>query len=104
MSLTKKDLIEGEYYSVIDKTYSGKLIMKYIEPTTDFARCLAVYVSTMNYQCQFRKSTPWLLCRIINKATEEEKHWLNECILADKYIEYEEVIKSFVIPEINLIL
>lgn len=28
-------------------------------------------------------------------ATPEEKHWLNECIKADKFITYEEAIKTF---------
>jgi hypothetical protein len=31
-------------------------------------------------------------------ATPEEKHWLEECIKADKFIEYDEAMKSF-IPE-----
>lgn len=36
----------------------------------------------------------------IRLATPEEKHWLDWCILANKYVEYEEAIKHYVGPTI----
>lgn len=37
----------------------------------------------------------------IRLATPEEKHWLDWCILANKYVEYEEAMKHYIPIVVN---
>lgn len=47
----------------------------------------------------FKKNTSWCYKasnRTFRLATFEEKHWLNECIKQNKFIEFDEAMKSFI--------
>lgn len=55
----------------------------------------------INKRLEFNKGKSWCYKgnhRTYRLATPEEKHWLNCCITADKFITFEEAMKSF-IPE-----
>jgi len=87
--IKKEDLIIGEIY----KSTRGSHIFKYVDKNgSDNLYC--------NDRNKFGKKNATVgngLDNITN-ATSEEKHWLEECIKADKFIEYDEAMKSF-IPE-----
>lgn len=86
-----KDLKEGEIYSCIHHSVSD--VDRCIFKATDNNHI----VSRLTYgQSRFWNSSNFnhSLSKI-QKATEEEKHWLNECIKANKFIPLEEALKSF---------
>jgi len=87
--IKKEDLIIGEIY----KSTTGSHIFKYVDKNgSDNFYC--------NNRSNFGKEKATVgkgLDNIIN-ATPEEKHWLEECIKLDKFITFEEAMKSF-IPE-----
>jgi len=87
--IKKEDLIKGEVYN----STTGSHIFKYVDKN-----------GSNNFYCNnrnsFGKEKATIgkgLDNIIN-ATPEEKHWLKECIKLDKFITFEEAMKSF-IPE-----
>ena len=85
-----ESLIYNEYYTDEDVIF--------IAPTTKSG----IRKSTISY-C---KSNHWSLSyEKLRIATPEEKHWLNECIRLNKYISFDEAMKTYVNQyEINLIL
>jgi len=87
--IKKEDLIIGEIYN----STTGFHIFKYIDKNeSDNLYC--------NNRSRFGKEKATVgigLDNIVN-ATPEEKHWLEECIKLDKFITFEEAMKSF-IPE-----
>jgi hypothetical protein len=85
--IKKEELIEGEIYvfdnKFINKIQNGHLNIKcWISIPDEY-----FYKNSSNNQTN----------NIIN-ATSEEKHWLNEAIKLDKFITFEEAMKTF-IPE-----
>lgn len=86
--IKKEELIEGEIY----KSTLYNHIFKYLDKNGDNnITCSATH---FNKDCATIGNG---LNNIIN-ATPEEKHWLNTCIQQDKFITFEEAMKSF-IPE-----
>jgi len=87
--IKKEDLIIGEIYN----STTGSHIFKYIDKN-----------GNNNLYCNNRsrfgkeKATVGIGLDNIVNATPEEKHWLEECIKLDKFITFDEAIKSF-IPE-----
>lgn len=97
-----KDLKEGEIYSCIHHSVSD--VDRCIFKATDNNHI----VSRLTYgQSKFWNSSNFnQSLSKIQKATEEEKHWLNKCIKANKFIPLEEALKSFkqeVLVQTNLI-
>lgn len=100
--MNKNELKEGEIYNY--KIYNFVYIVK-LDIENNIPRFrngfggIYVYDNNEN-QNQFGKERTlhYLHEGIFTKATPEEKHWLNTCISADKFISYEEAMKSF-IPE-----
>ena len=87
--IKKEELIEGEIY----KVYNGSLtyIMK---ATKDLEN-----VKNIPEYCEFMKQGCFNGSYLtFTNATPEEKHWLNEAIRLDKFITFEEAMKTF-IPE-----
>lgn len=86
MSIKKKDLIEGEYY--VQNLNSDSLGIHYIfkKGTTKAVERGGSYLNNWDSN-GFRG--------ILRLATSEEKHWLKECIKADKFILKSEAMKSF---------
>lgn len=93
--LKKKDLKEGEIYTITDKSYPGKKIIHKYERMDDSDRSYGYYITDFSTNWKFERSTPYLSNREINHSTKEECHWLNCCIQADKFIPYEEAMKTF---------
>lgn len=58
-------------------------------------RSYGYYLSTYENGNSFKRSTPWLRNRTIQKSTPQEKHWLNECIKANVFIPFEDAMKTF---------
>ena len=78
-SISKEDLVEGEIYLYDD-------------------RHIAIYPKGGNVHLNPNSFTPekeWMWNLDIKNTTPEQKHWLNECIKADKFIPYDEAMKSF---------
>jgi hypothetical protein len=93
--MRKEDLIEGEYYTITDKSYPGKVIIHKYERMDDLHRSYGYYISTYESNNCFRRSTPWLPNRTIKKSTPQEIDWLNECIKANRFISFEDAMKTF---------
>lgn len=87
--IKKEELIEGEIY----KADNGSLtyIMKATKDLEN-VKNIPEYCEFMKHGC-FNGSD-----LTFTNATPEEKHWLNCCITADKFITFEEAMKTF-IPE-----
>lgn len=83
--IKKEDLIEGEIY----KSNLYGHIFKYLDKDKD-----------QNPHCikeSFGKDSATVGngLKNISIATQEEKHWLNTCIEADKFVTFEESMKTF---------
>lgn len=89
------DLKKGEIYTITDTSYKGKVIIHKYERMSDSNRSYGFYLSNYDDANCFVKNTPWLKGRIIKTSTPEEQNWLNECIKANKFISYEEAMKTF---------
>ena len=86
--IKKEELIKGEIY----KNTGNNIIFKCINDKTSYGigfRIINKYFVRNNW---FSSNSEYLL------ATPKEKHWLNCCITADKFITFEEAMKTF-IPE-----
>ena len=100
--IKKEELIEGELYYV-STTYGFWMIGLVTKSnngdnSNDAFRGNATFISE---RLEFNKDQSWCYKanhRTYRLATPEEKHWLNCCITADKFITFEEAMKSF-IPE-----
>lgn len=89
--LQKSDLKEGDIY-VSDPSYDDSYT--YLNKHSLNGRGFGF---NLKLKKDFRSD--WLLSyKNMREATPEEKHWLETCIKADKFISYEEAMKSF-IPE-----
>lgn len=86
-----EELQEGEIYKV--KTNKYNIIFKFkshssgIQNFYNFIRIEDEYY--LKYNCLVDKNFIWDNCN------NEEKHWLNECIKANKFIPYEKAMKTF---------
>lgn len=96
--MNKNELKEGEIYKVklknnVSLTYSVSLtyIMKATKDLKN-VKNIPSYNSFMK-EGDFNNDN-----NIFEIATPEQKHWLNTCIKQDKFVSYEEAMKSF-IPE-----
>jgi len=99
--MNKNELKEGEIYNykIYNHTYIIKLNIKNNNPK--FKNGFGgkyVFESSINKKFAKERTIHYLDKGVFTKATPEEKHWLNSCIDADKFISYEEAMKSF-IPE-----
>jgi hypothetical protein len=86
-----EELQEGEIYSCYHKNVSknNKSIFKATKDNKNVNRVtyeLTSFFKSSNYSYGLSD---------IQIATFKEKHWLNECIKADKFISYEEAMKTF---------
>lgn len=79
--ITKENLIKGEYY----KCGTTNIFIWGINDSSFHLgnNCTTFSVGGGNFSNAERL------------ATDEERHWLNMCIEANKYIEYEEAILTF---------
>ncbi len=90
--LEKKDLIIGEVY----KHENGNLV-KYQFDGDINGKIKGSYIGN-NANKFYKQPDNNFTISCLKLATPEEKHWLNTCIEADKFISYEEAMKTFV-PE-----
>lgn len=89
--LQKSDLKEGEIYKQLGFNY----IFQYDETFNSFSDGIAVGINSRKYYKRWHGND---FDHPMIEATPEEKHWLEECIKADKFVSYEEAMKTFV-PE-----
>ena len=92
--LQKSDLKEGKIYiaQYKERNYQRKYIVKI---TNNMCNCFNIYTNVgMLYRNGIFVNVNLYYC----EATPEEKHWLETCIKANKFVSYEEAIKTF-IPE-----
>ena len=78
-SISKEDLVKGEIY-LYDNAH------------------IAIYPKGGNIHLNSNSFTPereWAWSLDIKNTTPEQKHWLNECIKVNKFIPYDEAMKSF---------
>lgn len=98
-----EDLVIGEYYT----NYYPKLGFRYIIKLGEITNksITAPYFLNLNNTISFYKqySNGFSDCEI-RKATEEEKTWLDACILANKFISKEEALKSKKLETSNFIV
>lgn len=98
--IKKEELIKGEVYHVKDGNFwMIGLIIKGNNGRNDYSlRGDATYITSAN---KFKINECWAYkskTRTYRLATPEEKHWLESCILANEFIEFDEAMKTF-IPE-----
>jgi hypothetical protein len=93
--LQKQDLKEGGIYIAKQKVGVDKYIVKI---TNNMCSCFNIYSYN---KFLYRNGNFSSISLNFYEATLEEKHWLEECIKADKFISYEEAMKTFV-PEFTL--
>lgn len=89
--LQKSDLKEGEIYKQLDFNY----IFLYNKNETYDSFNDGTAISTTDPRYCKRWSANGFEKDMI-EATPEEKHWLETCIKADKFVSYEEAMKTFV--------
>ena len=96
MILNNEDLIEGEFYYCTN--YSGKKNNNFIFKCNDIKE--GVYISDIvnNVYKKAFEFEGTFNGEDIRSATDEEIHWLNQCILADRYIEKNIAMKSYIEP------
>lgn len=97
--LQKSDLKEGEIYTSKSEFNPNNLFIWECSNNNQLIYNFRLYVSNINAQngnlSLTELSHSW---DNIFEATPEEKHWLETCIKENKFISYEEAMKSF-IPE-----
>jgi hypothetical protein len=93
--LQKSDLVDGEIYKQLDFNY----IFLYNKNQNNNVFSNGSAIKNFNY---YKRWSANGFYKPMIEATLEEKHWLKECIKADKFISYEEVMKTFV-PEFTLL-
>ena len=91
------ELKEGEIYYLETKLF--KYIVKYINSELFNERSLikglsSISILTKHYNKSYQN--PGRNHVLIEEATPEQKHWLNECEKANKFISYDDAMKSFV--------
>jgi hypothetical protein len=91
--IERKDLIDNEIYICFVKVLNKKYLIK---KANNFV-CTNIEMSPLKNQL-FHYGGFGNITNEFYEATPEEKHWLEECIKADKFISYEEAMKTFV-PE-----
>lgn len=97
--LQKKDLIKDEIYvDNYDERYNTINLTHLFKATKDLKNCKSIYLKQKENGGIGHHWFNHSLDLVFRKATPEEKHWLNTCIEADKFISYEEAMKTF-IPE-----
>lgn len=89
-TIKKEDLIENEIY-----VHKNGNIVKY-KYLSDFGKVCGEYVGESKNI--FNNNGGNFVIKKLQLATPQEKHWLNSCITADKFITFEEAMKTF-IPE-----
>ena len=100
--IKKEELIEGEIYYV-STTYGFWMIGLVTKSNNgDNSNCdFRGNATFINKRLEFNKDQSWCYKgnhRTYRLATPEEKHWLETCIKENKFVSYEEAMKSF-IPE-----
>ena len=97
--LQKSDLKEGEIYTSKLEFNPDNLFIWECSNNNELIYNFRLYVSNINAQngnlSLTELSHSW---DNIFEATSEEKHWLETCIKANKFVPYEEAMKTF-IPE-----
>jgi len=91
--LQKSDLKEGEIYKQLEFDYI--FLYNKNETSDNFNDGTAISTTAPRYH---KRWTGNGFEKPMVEATPEEKHWLETCIKADKFVEYEEAMKTFV-PE-----
>ena len=91
--IKKEELVEGEIYKISFNS------LEYISKMTEnLYNCINIRVGNNILYKSGNFNNSELL---FSQATPEEKHWLNTCIKLDKFITFEEAMKTF-IPEFVL--
>ncbi len=89
-TIKKEDLIKNKIY-----VHKNGNIVKY-KYLTDFGKICGKHIGESKNI--FNNNGGNFVIKELRLATPQEKHWLNMCIEADKFISYEEAMKTF-IPE-----
>lgn len=98
--ISKKNLKEGEIYTITDNHYLNKILIHKYKKMNDEDRSLGSFLTDFNDKWEFRsQSTPYLTGRNISISTPEEKHWFLECEKADKFIPYDKAMETFGKPK-----
>jgi hypothetical protein len=93
-NLKIEDLVKSGIYRINYEVNDTYMITTY-EGISDSTHIIGTFISNMNKHIwEFSKNdTPYHKGRLVLKATEEEKTWLNACIKANKFIPKEEALK-----------
>jgi len=91
--IKKEELIKGEIY----KNTGNNIIFKCINDKTSQGIGFRIINKCFARNNWFSSNPEYLL------ATSEEKHWLNCCITANKFITFEEAMKTFIPEYVELI-
>jgi hypothetical protein len=88
--IKKEDLIVGEVY----KHDNGNLV-QYLDTCDDY-KIYGHFIgdNRSNFTTHYKAISPFKIGQL-KIATTEEKHWLEECIKLDRFITFEEAMKSF---------
>lgn len=87
--VTKEDLVKGEIYKIWG---NGVYLIHKFEKMESKTNSVGYYISNMdNSNFEFRFSTPYIGDRKIEIASYEEKQWLEECILQNTFIPFEQL-------------
>ena len=88
--IKKEDLIKDEVY--INNNHC-RHIFKY---ENDLYNCINIYSDkSAKINTLFKRGNFTNNKLVFTKATPQEKHWLERCIAADKFIEFTEAMKTF---------
>lgn len=91
--LQKSDLKEGEIYKQLELNYI--FLYNKNETSNSFNDGTAISTYTLRY---YKRWSGNRFIAPMVEATSEEKHWLKECIKANKFVSYKKAMKTFV-PE-----
>ncbi len=88
-----EDLKSDDYYYGEYKDMDGYCIVK--GPPVNGIRP-NIYINSIRYRKAYTPTNNCSVDKNIRLATEEETHWLNCCIENNKFIEFEEAMKTFI--------
>lgn len=90
------DLIKGEFYYCTD--YGGSKNNNFILLFKEDWDCTYVSDTMNNVHSKKFENEGGFSGENLREATLEEQHWLEVCILSNKYIEKDEAMKTYVKP------
>jgi len=101
--MNKNELKKGEIYAYIPDSNTFGLtgdnpFIFVADPIKNTSQTTGTKYCVVNTQEYFRSNLRCYWTKGLRHATPEEKHWLNTCIEQNKFVSYEEAMKTF-IPE-----